>query len=197
MKTPERWRALPRHALFASTFGQKSSKDVKTSRHDATWRHDVVPWRHMTSWCDVAWRPFVMTECTNCNLSETSEITFFNLDLWPMTLTFELIRDIKVNASTKYWVCMSNGSAVRVLTDRHTHTHGRNRFYTLDRWRGREWIWGLAHYQCQVAFLIEYTDSYMSFTRKHSDSSSSFCSQLLFRERFLRLITTLACIDGL
>ncbi len=41
-----------------------------------------------------------------------------------MTLTFELIQDIiKVNACTKFWVCMSNGSAVRELTDAHTHTH--------------------------------------------------------------------------
>ena len=41
-----------------------------------------------------------------------------------MTLTFELIRDIiKVNASIKYWVCMSNGSAMRALTDRQTDTH--------------------------------------------------------------------------
>ncbi len=47
-----------------------------------------------------------------------------DLDLWPMTLTFELIRDIiKVNASTKFRVCMSNGSAMRALTDRQTHTH--------------------------------------------------------------------------
>ncbi len=42
-----------------------------------------------------------------------------------MTLTFELIRDIiKVNASTKFRVCMSNGSAVRAFTDTHTHTDG-------------------------------------------------------------------------
>ena len=32
-------------------------------------------------------------------------------------------------------------SDVRALTDRQTHTqtHWRDRFYTLDRWRGREW----------------------------------------------------------
>ncbi len=41
-----------------------------------------------------------------------------------MTLTFEPIRDIiKVNASTKFRVCMSNGSAVRALTNRQTDTH--------------------------------------------------------------------------
>ena len=49
MKTPERWRALPRRALFVSILAQKSSKDVKTSRWDITWRHDIVLWRHMTS----------------------------------------------------------------------------------------------------------------------------------------------------
>ncbi len=43
MKTPERWGALPRRALFASIFAQKSSKDVKKSRRYVTWRHDVVP----------------------------------------------------------------------------------------------------------------------------------------------------------
>ena len=38
-------------------------------------------------------------------------------------MTFKLIRDVikfEVNASTKFWVCTSNGSAVRALTDRHT-----------------------------------------------------------------------------
>ncbi len=38
-----------------------------------------------------------------------------------MTLTFELIRDIvTVNPSTKFRVRMSNGSAVRALTDGQT-----------------------------------------------------------------------------
>ncbi len=40
-----------------------------------------------------------------------------------MTLTSELLRDmIKVNPSTKFWVRILNGSAVRALTDRQTHT---------------------------------------------------------------------------
>ncbi len=34
MKTPERWRALPRHAIFVSILAQKSSKDVKRSCRD-------------------------------------------------------------------------------------------------------------------------------------------------------------------
>ncbi len=54
-----------------------------------------------------------------------------DLDLWPMTLTFELIQDIvKVNACTKF--------VNREAADRRTHTHTdrQDRFYTLDRWRG-------------------------------------------------------------
>ncbi len=39
MKTPERWRALPRHALLASILDQKLSNEVKTSRCDVTWHH--------------------------------------------------------------------------------------------------------------------------------------------------------------
>ncbi len=47
-----------------------------------------------------------------------------DLDLWPMTLTIELIRHIiKVNPCTKFCDDMSNGSAVRVPTNRHTHRH--------------------------------------------------------------------------
>ncbi len=56
MKTPERWRALPRRALFVSILAQKSSKDVKTSFFRTMTSHDVIQWRHVTSWCDVTWR---------------------------------------------------------------------------------------------------------------------------------------------
>ena len=57
-----------------------------------------------------------------------------------MTLITELVRDVvKVHAHIKFHVRNFNGSAVRVLTDRHTdththtHTHGPDRFYNLDR----------------------------------------------------------------
>ncbi len=138
MKTPERWRALPRRALFVSILARKSSTDVKTSqdvmpwhhdavpwRHDVVlWRHDVVLWRHMTSGVMKNW-PCVI------HPAETSKITVFqpgDLDLGPMTLTFEVIRDIiKVNASTKFRDRMSNGSAGRALTDEHTHTQTHRR----------------------------------------------------------------------
>ncbi len=88
MKTPERWRALPRRALFVSVLAQKSPKDVKTSWRDVMMLyHDV-----MTSYRDITWRRMmsgVMTKLL-CAIhpSETSEIMFFNVttltfDLWP------------------------------------------------------------------------------------------------------------------
>ncbi len=41
-----------------------------------------------------------------------------------MTLTFELIRAvIKLKLYTKFQVCRSNGSAVRVLNNRQMHRH--------------------------------------------------------------------------
>ena len=50
MKTPERWRAFPRHALFVGILAQMSSNDVRMSRCYVTWRHDVTPWHHMPSY---------------------------------------------------------------------------------------------------------------------------------------------------
>ena len=38
MKTPERWRALPRHALLVSILTQKLSKDVKTVQPWERWQ---------------------------------------------------------------------------------------------------------------------------------------------------------------
>ena len=120
------------------------------------WRHDVMHWRHMTSWCDSMTSCDVMISRQRPTLdicSRKSEMTFENdvfwphdLDLWPTTLTSILVRDIiNVNPCTKFRDHMSNGSAVRTLTNRHTHTHTdthththkRLRFYNLDRWRWR------------------------------------------------------------
>ena len=122
MKTPERWRTFPRYALFASFLAQKSSKDVKTS-----WRRTMTSPDIMTSYRDIMWRHVTSTSGVMTNWlcvihpAETSEITSFqpgDLDLWPMNLTYELIwYIIKVNASTKFRICMSNGSGVRALTD--------------------------------------------------------------------------------
>ncbi len=47
-----------------------------------------------------------------------------DLDLWPMTLTFELVLDIlPLDLHTEIQVCMSVRLAVRVVTHRHTDTH--------------------------------------------------------------------------
>ncbi len=151
-------------------FAQKSSKDVKMSRHDVMWRHDVVPWRHMTSWCDVTWCPFVMTECTNINLSETSEITFFNLatltfDLWPWPLnlaeiisrSFPLPNFVTLGQTVQPWERWLTDTQTHRLTDRQTDRtdfipsmrEGKKICYTLqvllqntkaDNWPVTHWL---------------------------------------------------------
>ncbi len=53
-----------------------------------------------------------------------------------LTQTFHTLHQWR-SPSTKFWVRTSKGSGMRELNDRHTDR--RDRFYTLDRWRGREW----------------------------------------------------------
>ncbi len=92
------------------------------------WRHAIdVTWRHVTSW-----HPGVTSNDILCHdsgsiwaiPSEVSKIHVFqhgDLDLWPMTLIFELVRYIiKVHTSTKFWFRTVNRSAVRALTDTQT-----------------------------------------------------------------------------
>ena len=119
----------PNYSICENYYAVTSWTWRVTSRHDMTSHRDVVVL------CQPA--PSVMTKWTSIRkwIRNTKNHVFFNgdLDLWPMTLTFELVRDIvKVNPSAKFWVRTWNGSGVRALTD------GRDRFYTLDRWRGRE-----------------------------------------------------------
>ena len=133
MKTPERWRALQRRALFVSILAQKLSKDVKTPCDVMALCRDVMTLHHMISYDMTKWT------CPGQPIWKSENYVFqpSDLDLSPITLTFKLIRDIvKVNFSIKFWVCTFNGSAGRALID--THTHRRDRFHTLDRWSRRE-----------------------------------------------------------
>ena len=126
MKTPERWRALPRHALLVSILTQKLSNDVKTSCHD-------VAWSHMVS--HVITKYVQSVQSIQVTSLKSSKITFFKM----ATLTFDL------------WpVRISNSSAMRVLTDEQTHT--QDRFYKknsngiklkelLDRAKGAIWAY--------------------------------------------------------
>ena len=100
MKTLEHWRP-PATCLPC----QYSCQQYVMTCREVTWRH--------RTWQSVP---------VQANPSENHVFQRSNLDLWPMTLTFQLIRDmVKVNLSTKFWVRMSNGSAGRALTNRHTH----------------------------------------------------------------------------
>ncbi len=104
-------------------------KTYLTTKNTWKWRQDVVqrcyviPWRHMTSWCRMIGQYLVSVH------SKTPWNQVFwpcDLDLWPMTLTLELIQDIiKVNPCAKFRDHMSSGPVVRVLTNRQTHRQTR------------------------------------------------------------------------
>ena len=83
--------------------------------HHAVTSHDVMVWRHMPSFCN-----------DRMYLSETSEITFFNLatltfDLWPLNLaeiisrSFPLPNFVTLGQTVQPWE--------RWLTDTQTHRH--------------------------------------------------------------------------
>ena len=142
MKTPERWRSLPRCALLVSILAQKWSKDVKMSRRDVTWRHDVVLSRHMTlgvltKWFCAIYIGHTIEKVRKSRFFRMATLTF-DLWPWPSNSSEILSRSIptpnfrSVAQSVQPWECW--------LTDRHTHTQTDtpDRLYTLDRWRGRE-----------------------------------------------------------
>ncbi len=106
---------------------------------DVMWCHDVMPWRYVTSQCHSKGQSNVTCHTKQEKVVKLTENHVFqpdDLELWPMTLPIKLIRDMaKMHLCTKFEVRTSNSSVVRVLTNRHTDR--RDRFYYLDRWRGR------------------------------------------------------------
>ncbi len=107
---------------------------------DVTWRHDIIPWRHVTSYCDVTW-------CHTIGHNDFMGIPFrqkpgnhifwpCDLDLWPTTLAYNpSLAKVKVNFHTKNQGHRSYGH--RSYRHTHTHKHRQLRFYDLNRWRGR------------------------------------------------------------
>ncbi len=88
----------------------KEANDVMTSHHDVMWRHAVTFY-------------VICHDKMNLYRSTHQKLQHYvfprgDLDLWPIILTFELIRDIiRVNPHIKFYISMSNGSATRELTD--------------------------------------------------------------------------------
>ncbi len=112
MKTPERShpsRVVPSLSLFLPE---------RPSNTHYCW--------HVTSQqCDMTYYVITKWSKVNCTLIFTfymprkSRLWPGDLDLWPMTLSIELVWDIvQIHPSTNFRVHMSNGLAVRVFTDR-------------------------------------------------------------------------------
>ncbi len=111
-------------------------------RHVASWRHTMTSHNIITAHN----RPLFCILALKLENSGNCHFWPGDLDLWPMTLTIELIQDIiKVNPCTKFCVDMSNGSVVRVPT--HRHTHRRDSFYNLSTADagGNNFVCGLFH----------------------------------------------------
>ncbi len=76
MKTPERWRALPRHALFVSILAWKTLlHDISAIQSILSQRYQMMSWRHMM-WHDKE------------NLHRSTHQKIWLCD--PVTLTFNL-----------------------------------------------------------------------------------------------------------
>ena len=100
----------------------------------SSWSPYIKLWCHMMSWHQPIDYDFIQGYWNQ----KTMEITFFLTSWpWPMTLTTNLGLDlIQVNMHTNFEVptMSSNGSAMRLLNNRRTHTekHRRDWFYYLD-----------------------------------------------------------------
>ena len=99
--------ALTRPPAMCPLCQYSCQNDVKwcqdvTWRHDVTpWRHDVTSWRHMTSYV-ITKRLCLIYTCHSIKKFENHLFQDGHLDLWTMTLTFNLVRDIikdNVNAN--------------------------------------------------------------------------------------------------
>ncbi len=97
---------------------------------DIMWHHDVIPWPRLTSRRHTVMpheiTPYAIWFHMSISLGQKPGNHIFwpcDLDLWPMTLTYNLrLVKVKVNSHTKNQGHRSKGSAVRVLTGRQTHT---------------------------------------------------------------------------
>ncbi len=103
---------------------------------DVIWRYNVIIWCHMTSRCHHVTSYVVKTShtspCLNIALLNGRKLNFYLtkiiflgnvLYVWPLTLAIKLIQGIdQLHPDTKFCVRTSSRSAVRALTDGHTHT---------------------------------------------------------------------------
>ena len=116
MKTPQRWRTFRIYVIVV--FAILTLFDVMTSFCDVTWRHDVIVWRHTTSWCHSKGQSNVSCHKRQEKAVKLTGNHIFqpgDLDLWPWpTNSSEILsRSIRTN----FGVNTSNGLTVRALTN--------------------------------------------------------------------------------
>ena len=149
MKTPERWR--PSHVVPPwSVF----SPHRPPYTHYKPWC-DITPWRRLVLWCHSMMSQDVMTsQCgirwrwiyTGQPIRRFAKLRFSTLRPWPLTYDLDLQTHSRYHRGTPlhqilglYVKRFSRESAYQQM-DRQTEGQmdRQDRFYTLDRWRGRE-----------------------------------------------------------
>ncbi len=146
MKTPERWRALPRR----SPCQYSSPIDLSTQTFHTL--QQTLSCLFITWWPlkpnDVTWRPAVALHDIKChdkidlnNLHQSHhqknlKVTFFNLvtltfDLWPWHSNSSEIISRYIRHPNFESICPTVHTGESWQT--HRHTDRRDRFYTLDR----------------------------------------------------------------
>ncbi len=140
MKTPERWRALLRRALFVSIPALRPFNTYYIECQ-VIQRHDVIAWRHVT-----LWRHGLTSYDVLCHgreiLQNQNHLKFRNSRFstwWPWPLTYDL--DLQTHPRYYQGQCLHQilGPYVkrfsRESVHRHTHRHTdrRDLFHTLEK----------------------------------------------------------------
>ncbi len=142
MKTPERWRPLPRRALFASILAWKTfehslhnlvwcymiSCDVIWHHDMTSWRHKVTSWRHsVTSFDVICYDKVNLHGPTHKKLQNTH---FWTWRPWPLTYDPDLRTHSRYHQGRSAYqilnlksVCLTVQPWESWITDRRTDRH--------------------------------------------------------------------------
>ncbi len=136
----------------------------------------MTSWRHTLTSYDILWQ-----DKMNRHISTHMKLTFSqfsDLDLWPMTLPFKLIRNIvKVKPHTKFCVPMSNASAVRAFTNGQTHRTERTNFIPSAAYAGGK----IQYRQCKSP------QAHRTYRWHYLQPCSYRCLNCLLEDKYLNL----------
>ncbi len=142
MKTPERWRPsrfVPSLSVFSPHYKPgwrhiMTSYDVVMSWRDVTWRCEVIVWHQITYYV-------MKVNESRPTYKKLREIMFFSRwRPWPSNLSEMSSRYTPPPNFRSVPQAIQLGECWQTNTHTDAQTHRQDRFYTLDRWRGRELV---------------------------------------------------------